>query len=390
MIELLATDRLLLRLPSWLGDFVLAEPVVRSAQRALREGRIGAASLAAPARLLELLGGRFEDLARLPSDPAAAARAWRGHDLALLLDGSWRSALAAARAAIPVRVGPARGLRAPLLTHAVRGALERGATPLGLGRPGRFPRPLPRPFGALAAELATSIGLEVRERRPLLLPTPDGEAAVRARLTALGLAPDEPFDLVNAGARPGSAKGVPPELLVLWVRSLAERGRRVLLVCAPGEEGSARECAALARKALGGRVPPPILLDAPPPGLAELVALLARARRLLTADSGPRHLAVALGRPVVCAFGPTDPRHTADHTRETTAIRHGVPCGPCHRERCPLDEPRRHVCWHGIPPASWLEVLREPSTSPAASHVAAPIRPTALPASTDRVPESPI
>ncbi len=349
MIELLSSDRLLLRLPSWLGDFVSTEPVVRAAERALGEGRLAAVSLAAPARLLELFEGRFAHLARLPLESSARPRAWRGHDVALLLDGSWRSALAAARAGIAVRVGPARGLRAPLLTHAVRGALERGATPLGLGRPGRWPRPLPRPFGGVAVELATGIGLEVRERRPLLVPTPAGEAAADARLLALGLAPDEPYELANAGARPGSAKGLPPEHLAAWIRRSAERGTRVLLVCAPGEERPARECADLARQALAPGAPPPLLLDAPPPGLAELVALLARAQRLLTADSGPRHLAVALGRPVVCAFGPTDPRHTADHTAHTLTLRREVPCGPCHRERCPRPAPDRHACWHAIP-----------------------------------------
>lgn len=359
MIELLPSDALLLRLPSWLGDFVLAEPVVRAVAHAVESRRLRSATLVAPTRLLELYEGRFEALARLPSDRGRASLSWRGHSLALLLDGSWRSALRAARAGIGVRLGPARGLRAPLLSHAVRGARERGATPLGLGRSGRWPRTLPRPFGSVAVELANWLGLEVRARRPMLVPTAAGESAARARLVALGLGPAEPFVLVNAGARTGSAKGIPAELLAPRVAELCRAGPRVLLVCAPGEEAAARATWEQARAQVAEPALAPLLLDAPAPGLAELVALLARARLLVTADSGPRHLAVALGVPVMVAFGPTDPRHTADHLAHTHSLRTEVPCGPCHRERCPHAGPARHACWLRIPEQAWSAALAE-------------------------------
>ena len=86
---LCASARLLIRVPNWLGDLVMAEPVLRSAD--LR----GAVTLVGPAHLLSLFEGRFPNCDRLYSD---SARDWRGHGAALLLTGSFRSAWIAARA----------------------------------------------------------------------------------------------------------------------------------------------------------------------------------------------------------------------------------------------------------------------------------------------------
>jgi hypothetical protein len=95
MSRLSPRDRVILRTPSWLGDFVMAEPVVRALHahhaRAGTESRL---AIAGPGRLLALFDDRFARVQRVPlgrdgrEDPAA----WRGRDLALLLNGSWRSA----------------------------------------------------------------------------------------------------------------------------------------------------------------------------------------------------------------------------------------------------------------------------------------------------------
>jgi ADP-heptose:LPS heptosyltransferase len=84
------------------------------------------------------------------------------------------------------------------------------------------------------------------------------------------------------------------------------------------------------------------------PGLSVLAALAARAALFVGPDSGPRHIARAVGTPAVVLYGPTDPRHTAWHLEHTRHVRHAVACGPCHRERCPLAGPGRHACMTGI------------------------------------------
>ncbi|HUR27619.1 MAG TPA: glycosyltransferase family 9 protein, partial [Planctomycetota bacterium] len=291
--------RLLIRVPSWLGDLVMAEPVLRAADRR------GDTTIVGPARLLALFEGRFERCDRLNAD---AASAWRGHDAALLLTGSFRSAWIAAQAGIPVRAGLLRDARGLLLTHAMRPSAERGSVPLGLGVAGRGRRWLPRPFGGVCAELAALVGLEVEDRRPRIRPDASARDSIRARLEAQGVARGAPFVVANVGSRPGSAKGAPFALWSAVLAAFAQRSKlRVVLVAGPGEEH------ALAGVVAAGIPASTLALAGPAPDLRELPALLAESALVITADNGPRHLATAVGAPVVVLCGPTDPRHTADH-----------------------------------------------------------------------------
>ena len=85
--------------------------------------------------------------------------------------------------------------------------------------------------------------------------------------------------------------------------------------------------------------------------IGRLKALVARAELLVTNDTGPRHVAAALGTGVVTVFGSTDPdRTTIDYDRERI-VRVEVPCGPCQKKHCPLPPgPDRHQCMLGIAP----------------------------------------
>jgi len=76
--------------------------------------------------------------------------------------------------------------------------------------------------------------------------------------------------------------------------------------------------------------------------------LLERAEVVVGADSGPVHLATAVGRPVVVLFSGTNrPEQWQPHGRDVTVLRHPVPCSPCHRERCPRDG---HPCMGELRP----------------------------------------
>jgi heptosyltransferase I len=68
--------------------------------------------------------------------------------------------------------------------------------------------------------------------------------------------------------------------------------------------------------------------------LRELAALYKTASVLLTTDSGPMHLAAAVGTPVVALFGPTSPERTGPYGDGHIVIRHGLPCSPCFRKTC--------------------------------------------------------
>jgi len=88
--------------------------------------------------------------------------------------------------------------------------------------------------------------------------------------------------------------------------------------------------------------------------LPELAALIRRAAILLTNDSGPMHLAVALERPVVSVFGPTDPLWAGPYRRDGAVIRAELPCSPCYlRElkRCGYD----HACMRAVQAPAVIE-----------------------------------
>ncbi len=336
-------DRVLVQLPAWLGDFVQAEPSVR----ALCEQEKLAVSLAGDARFLELYDGRFERARRLAHRGLKTIEpsSWVGHDAAVLLSGSFRSAHLAFRARIPRRIGWSRDGRWFLLTHRMRPALERGGKPLGLGVVGRGRRFLPRPFGATCVELLGLVGISVRDTRPRLEATDAADRTARERLARLGFSADEPFLLANVGGREKSAKAYPAQSWAVLLDRLASRvDLPLLLVGGPGEDSAVRDLfARLERTRVAAATGAPVALP-------ELVALCARSCLVLTADSGPRHVAKAAGARVVTLFGPTDPRHGADHLARERAVRVEVPCGPCHLERCPLEGELHHRCMLSIDP----------------------------------------
>ena len=68
--------------------------------------------------------------------------------------------------------------------------------------------------------------------------------------------------------------------------------------------------------------------------LRELACLYSQATLLVTTDSGPMHLAAAMGTPVVALFGPTDPARTGPYGPGHRVIRHGLDCMPCFRKQC--------------------------------------------------------
>jgi lipopolysaccharide heptosyltransferase II len=336
-------ERVLLRLPNWLGDLVLAEPLVNALDERARCGH-GSATLVGPARMLALFDGRFEALERLRLgvDAAEDPRAWRGHDAAVFLNASFKSVLCAWRAGIPERCGWLRGGRTWMLTSGAVPARERGAAALGRGRKGRRPRYLPRPFETACQELAGGLGITVTRRRPLLVPSSAALAERAERAASVGVDLDQPYLLLNAAGRPGSAKAWPAARWLELIHRLQGGPLPLVVVSAPDEDEVAKRVAA--QEAAGVYA-----LQGPAPELPELLAWTAGAAALVTVDSGPRHLATATSVPAVVLYGSTDPRHTADFLTDQLALTAEVPCAPCHRERCPL---------HGDAHLACLDALR--------------------------------
>ncbi len=246
-------------------------------------------------------------------------------DLAVILPHSFGSALEIWRAGVPIRLGYAREGRLGLLTHSLPPHQTRSAL-------------LPVPMHYQYLELMSVLGADGDAMDGLLGVSAEAEAAGTRWLLDRGIPEGESPIAFNPGASFGPSKIYPPHLLAEVGRQILERELGPLLIlCGPGEEELARE--------VGGHltVSVPNAAEDPPP-LDVLKAILKRCRVLVTMDSGPRHLAVALSVPTVVLMGPTDPRFTAARLEQSIVLRKPVPCGPCHQKICPLD----HRCMHEI------------------------------------------
>jgi lipopolysaccharide heptosyltransferase I len=132
-------------------------------------------------------------------------------------------------------------------------------------------------------------------------------------------------------------------------RHFLAQGYPVLLAGAPNE---AQECEAIAAAAPGA------VVLAGRTSLAELAALIRRSAIAVTNDSGPAHLATALGRPVVTMFGPTNPVWVGPYQRPDSVVSANVACSPCNLRnlsRCPHD----HACMRGIAPERVIGAVEE-------------------------------
>jgi len=148
---------------------------------------------------------------------------------------------------------------------------------------------------ALIGALGIESSLPERAALPLAL---HGAAEAERVCEKLGWT-SQPFAVIAPGASAAQAfKTPPPALLAAAAHRLSENGVRSLVIHGPGEIETAHAVVAASDGAVS---------LAPPTNLATLTALLARAEMLVGGDSGPLHLACAVGCPVLGLYGPTDP-----------------------------------------------------------------------------------
>jgi heptosyltransferase I len=128
-------------------------------------------------------------------------------------------------------------------------------------------------------------------------------------------------------------------------RHFLTKGFAVILIGSPRERVVCEKVADLARDAvdLAGMTT-----------LSELAALIRRSTLNITNDSGPMHLAVALNRPVVSIFGPTDPVWIGPYNRANAVLHAQLQCSPCYLRR--LKHCRYgHACMHEVSPLAVIE-----------------------------------
>jgi heptosyltransferase-2 len=323
-----APRALLVRAPNWLGDAVMATPTLAALRAGLPGSRITV--LARPG-VADVLAGH-PAIDELMVDDHRGAHAgvggrWRlasairdrGFDAALLLTNSFGSALLAALARVPVRVGYRTDGRGPLLTRAL-------ALP---------PKPLPH-MTRYYLDLAAPWGVTGDPRAVSLVVTRAERDAAEHRLAEWGLGPENRVVGVNPGAAYGSAKRWPAERFAAVAARLVGEGAAVVVLGGASE----RELGEVVVAGLGRRAVNAAGLTS----VREAMAVMACCRHLVTNDSGPMHLAAALGVPVTAVFGPTIPGATSPVGERVAIVQRPVDCAPCRYRECPID----HRCMTAV------------------------------------------
>ncbi len=343
-IEPAEVRRLLVVLPSWVGDVVMATPTLRALGELYPAATTAYLMRPSVQPVIDAAPWCDETIAMPPEADRGAGglmhlagrlRAMR-FDLAVLLPNSFRTALLARLAQIPRRLGYDRDGRGFLLTDRL--------IPLR-GRGGYVPLPTLHYYLGLARYLGASAPSPAMQ----LFTRPADDRRADELLREAGVDPPSgsgshsaggPLVLLNPGANYGDAKMWPAERFAAVADALIDRrGATVLLNGAPKERAILDAVHAAARHDL---------IDLPRLGsnLTLLKSVIRRCDLMVTNDTGPRHLAAALGVPVVTIFGPTDPRWSEIDFAAERQVRIDVFCGPCQLKRCPLD----HRCMTGVGP----------------------------------------
>lgn len=319
----------------------MAIPALRALRRVLPDAHITLATRAWAAGLFadadfidELLP--YQPSKNIVRDVAQQARVWRkqNFDLALLLPNSFATAATAFAARVPVRLGYATDGRRLLLTH-----------------------PLPRPdwrgerheiFYYL--HLVGALEQLLTGRQTITQEPPRYELSVSASRQAHGMAEcglriadcviENPLIVFCPGSTNSRAKRWPTDYYAQLGDLLAEKlSARIVLIGAADELEVSQQVAAQMRQ--------PVLNLTGQTKLAESVALLSVADALVSNDTGPAHIAAALGRPTFVIFGPTEPRTTRPYGPTVEIIREPPVCAPCMLRDCPID----HRCMIAVTPA---------------------------------------
>jgi heptosyltransferase II len=319
--------RLLVRAPNWVGDVVLSLPALRDLRRAFPAARL---SVLARPSVADLYGAVPEVDEVVPSHGLHAdiGRVRGGFDAAVLLPNSFGVALVAWGARIPERWGFAMDGRSPLLTRAPRvPAATRGRSQVYYYR-----------------AMLEGLGLDTAPPPDASLRCPD---EWHARGRAL-LGSDGPWLGLNPGAAFGTAKRWLPERYGAVGDLVSRRvGAKIVLVGGKAERPLADAIAA-------GMASKPRVLTGETT-LPELLGVLSCLDGFVTNDSGPMHLAAALGVRQVAVFGSTDWRETAPFTDRANLVREPVECAPCMLRECPID----HRCMRAVTVERVAEAARE-------------------------------
>lgn len=306
--------KILVRVPNWLGDLVMATPGLIVLRDRFRDAEISVLGIAGVIHALE--GHPAVDRI-LAYDRSGADRGIQGlrnmarslrderFDVTYVFPNSFASAFSVWLAGIPVRIGFATDGRSALLTEA----------------PAKAPYLAHCHQSEVYATLAAGGSLE-SVPHPQWAVGVDERREAESLLRQSGLERDRPLLALNPGSVNGLAKRWPVERYARVVRWAVESaGWEVVILGAGSDRDVCENVATLARV--------PVVTLAGCTGIRQFMSILTIAEICLSNDSGGMHVAAALGRPQVSLFGPTDSWTTGPFGPRQVVLRKPVACSPC-------------------------------------------------------------
>src|ERR1043166_253944 len=362
--------RLLVRGVNWLGDAVMTTPALQRLRERFPETEI---AILTPEKLRDLWAEHpsVDNVITFAAGESPWAVGRRLHrqnfDTALVLPNSPRSALDVWLARIPQRIGYARPWRSWFLTAAIPDRPDRvrmrKLSTVEINR--RITDHASRITQHVSRftfhdhhihdylHVAAALGANEEPVAPNLVVTTDETEQAAEKFKLPYASADRLIYGLNPGAEYGSAKRWPVGRFIAAAREIQEQTNCTWLLL-----GGKAEVSTAAEIESALRITHCALNLAGQTSLRELMALLKMCRVLLTNDSGPMHVAAALGTPVVVPFGSTSPELTGPGLpgeSRSRLLRADAPCSPCFRRECPID--RR--CMTGISVEQVVEVVQK-------------------------------
>lgn len=332
-------------LPNWVGDAVMATPAIRAICNTYPESVI--IGVGRPHIVNDLMEGApwFDQIIPWerhlcgPKGLLATIKVLRQlrPDWAILFPNSFRAALMTRLGRCQQIVGFARYGRSWLLNHS-----------LDYPRLGR--QFVPHPTIDDYNRLAMAVGTPHPGYRMELYITPQNIADANLFWRTCKLDMYSQVIMFHGGAAFGPSKLWPIGHFAQLARWITQRLQAAVVVLhGPQEESLAAAIVHACRSPhvfhVGNILPSSL-------GLTK--ALLQRAAALVTTDSGPRHIAAALGRPVVTLFGPTHIIRTKTYYQYDVHLQKIFPCGPCQKRIC---HQKHHLCMKNLKPEEVYKAL---------------------------------
>jgi heptosyltransferase-2 len=334
-----ADEKILVRSVNWLGDAIMTTPALIRLREARPDAEI---TLLSPEKLTDLWKNQtcIDKVITFSTSQKVweTARCLRGYsfETAIAFPNSIRSALELWLARIPNRIGTGRSL---LLNQSMLRRVD--AIPMRKRtaseirervRVGTLPEPIPTAAHHVHhyLHLVSAIGASNEPLAPRIDVGAGEVEEVRAKFK-LEASAAQPWFGLNAGAEYGPAKRWPPERFIETAIAL-RKATNCRWIIFGGE--SERELS----KRIASEIGKPTIDLSGKTTLRELAATLKLCDLVLTNDTGPMHLAAAVGSRVITIFGSTSPELTGPvFSPKARVIRQPTPCAPCFLRECPID-----------------------------------------------------